>query len=1255
MIKILKHAVIKNAWLFFAAAWVYTVSFIFTNYFSYSSSPEKVARILKEYILGQEQSFNIILNDTATVAAIINDAPSPLKRQLLSDAQGIFAYQVNDLGNPVKIFWNTNKMSPENDDILKPDGSYLVNYQNGVFELVKTSLTVKQQRYFFVMLIPIRWQYPMENEYLHSHFAVNEAIDKEYAIGGIGEGAPVVNSTGKTLFSVREISQRLSDSPAGFSIFLRVIAVLFFLVFINNVASETGRKRNFRSGFLVLLTGFLAFRIIVYVLPFPFSYRDLSLFDPKHYNGGIINRSLGDLLANALLSLWALTFFRKKINATAIELLRDYPVVYKALTFASFFLIPATTFYFANVISGLVTHSRISFNAADFFSLSLLSLTGFIIICIVLYIWLYLTGIFVQLAAQTKIALFWQYIMILACSFLLITLNVFLIDAKLLLFITGFILLVITLIHYRDNPSFSSLVSSSYFIVWALIATAGASALLVYENNATEKQNRIKTAIGLQEQTDSSGTYLIRLALKNFSDEFFKNNFDRFKNANDSRYLRDSLINKTLPAFITKYNTTIYLFDSSHAPLFNEDSNTYTIINSVLENRSNPTAVQGLNFYRRNDSYNYIYTKKIEKDSLSLGSLFIHIQPRILENTALVPELFKQKSEGAAVTGSNYLYGIYSYNKLVSSFVNFGFPDSVTSAQIPKTGYYFKDSIGYSQLWYNAGNNRLLILAKEKDSFSNFITLFSYLFVLFIILSFVVHNSRMILENRSSTFSFRNLFRFNIRTQIQTTIVGVSIVSFLIIGIATISFFILRFQRSTKNELINVAQVMAGEIERTLKSEISNGDPTDLIEFGSGDELSKQILDIASIHNADINFYTKNGVLMVTSQPYMYNQQILSNRMEPKAFNALHYDQSTRFDQLEKIGKFDFESVYIPIKDDKETIAYLNTPTLSAQDELKEEISDFLVTLIILNALIFIFAGAISVALTGRITSSLEFIGNKMKEIKIGTPNEEIPWQRNDEIGMLVNEYNKMVKQLEQSAQTLAKSEREGAWREMARQVAHEIKNPLTPMKLSIQYLQRAMENNTPNAVDLSKKLASTLVEQIDQLSKIAGDFSQFANIGNINPERFNLSVLIQNLVNLYRADSNLIINYATEHNSTEVFSDKAQINRLFTNLIKNAIEAYEESETPRIQISQYTQPNDVIIAVTDYGSGINESLRSKIFNPNFTTKSSGTGLGLAICKAIVENTGGRIWFTTSEGAGTSFYVKLPLADVTQPGIAQPI
>ncbi len=1246
MIKILKHAINKNAWLFFAAAWVYTLSFIFTNYFSYSSSSEKVARILSEYVHAQENSFKNILDDTATVAAIINNVPSSIKQRLLSDAQGIFAYQVNDLGNPVEIFWNTNKMSPAPADLSKPDGSYLVNYQNGVFEFVKTSFTRHQTKYFFVMLIPIRWQYFMQNEYLQPHFAVNEDIDKEYEITPVGSGAPVINSAGKTLFGVREINQSY-DSPTGFSVFLRIIAVVFLFVFINKIATETARGNDFKTGFILLVTGFLLLRAIIFFLPFPFEYRVMPFFDPGVFNGGFINRSLGDLFLNVLLALWILTFFRKKIHATtAEELLQTSPFLYKFLIFSSFLLIPLISFYVTDIISGLVMHSAISFDAADFFSLSLFSLVGFIVICTLLYIWLYLTGLCVQLVSKTKIPLLWQYILIAACGFLLISLNLFGVDAKVLLFATAFLLFVISFIRYRDNPSFSSLVNSSYFIVWALILTASASALIVYQNNITEKQTRIDTARTLQEQTDSSGAFLVRMALNNFSDEFLQSNFNRFRNRYDNSFIKDSLVQKNLSAYLTKYITKVYVFDNNNQPLFNDDSTSYDVINSVLENRGKSTSTPGLYFYRnRQNNYNYIYESRIAKDSVYLGSLFVLVQPRLFENTTLVPELFKQTNDISSLTENGYLLAQYEKRKLVSGYTGLNFSDSVAAVQVPKAGYFFKDSLGYSQLWYNAGNNKLLIIAKKNNWFFNFVTLFSYLFVLFIVLSFALYNSRRALESYGIKFSLRNLFRFNIRAQIQTTIIGVSIVSFLIIGIATISFFILRFNKSTTNQLINTSGIIANEIEQTIRSAIVNSD-NDLSLFDTDGDFEKKIVDIASVHKTDINLYAKNGTLLVSSQPYMYTQAVLSSRIDPRAFYELHYNQSTRFVQREQIGNFYFESIYTPLKDEKdETIAYLNNPSLSTQNDLKEEISDFLVTVIILNALIFIFAGAVSVALTGRITSSLELIGSKMKEIKIGTTNEEIPWERNDEIGMLVDEYNKMVKQLGQSVEALAKSEREGAWREMAKQVAHEIKNPLTPMKLSIQYLQRAMEEKSANAVELSKKLASTLIEQIDQLSKIAGDFSQFANIENINPELFNISVLIQNLANLYMADSQLVINYTAENNKAEVFSDKAQINRLFTNLIKNAIEAYDESQTPRVQINQYLHNSDVVVAVTDYGSGIHESLRAKIFNPNFTTKSSGTGLGLAICKAIVENAGGRIWFTTAAGAGTSFYIRLPLAN----------
>jgi nitrogen fixation/metabolism regulation signal transduction histidine kinase len=217
----------------------------------------------------------------------------------------------------------------------------------------------------------------------------------------------------------------------------------------------------------------------------------------------------------------------------------------------------------------------------------------------------------------------------------------------------------------------------------------------------------------------------------------------------------------------------------------------------------------------------------------------------------------------------------------------------------------------------------------------------------------------------------------------------------------------------------------------------------------------------------------------------------------------------------------------------------------------------------------------------------------------------------------------------------------------MARQVAHEIKNPLTPMKLSIQYLQKAIDNNSPNVKEMTSNVAKTLVEQIDHLSKIASDFSQFANIGNPKKEVFDLHEMIYSLSSLYEATDNLEFTWNPLNQRVLLFADKTQLNRLFTNLLQNAIEAASDRDRRVILVTEKLDDDFVTISITDNGEGIPENTRSKIFTPNFTTKSSGTGLGLAMSKSIVENAEGDIWFETEEGRGTTFYVKIPLLRAT--------
>jgi nitrogen fixation/metabolism regulation signal transduction histidine kinase len=302
-------------------------------------------------------------------------------------------------------------------------------------------------------------------------------------------------------------------------------------------------------------------------------------------------------------------------------------------------------------------------------------------------------------------------------------------------------------------------------------------------------------------------------------------------------------------------------------------------------------------------------------------------------------------------------------------------------------------------------------------------------------------------------------------------------------------------------------------------------------------------------------------------------------------------------------------SIYSPVRDENRRVyAYINIPYFTSKPELELEISNFLVTIINLNAFIFLVAGLIALLITNRITRSFAIISDKMKEVNLGRHNEEITWNRNDEIGELVIEYNKMVTKLGESADALAKSEREGAWREMARQVAHEIKNPLTPMKLSIQYLQKAINNNQDNVKELSANVANTLVEQIDHLSKIAADFSQFANIGNTNVELVDLHDVLSSLKDLYQSDPNVKLLWYPVNNKVMISADKTQMNRLFTNLLANAVEACNSADLCQIIIDEKGIGENIIISIKDTGEGIPPEMQDKIFVPNFTTKSSGTG-----------------------------------------------
>jgi two-component system, NtrC family, nitrogen regulation sensor histidine kinase NtrY len=646
------------------------------------------------------------------------------------------------------------------------------------------------------------------------------------------------------------------------------------------------------------------------------------------------------------------------------------------------------------------------------------------------------------------------------------------------------------------------------------------------------------------------------------------------------------------------------------------------------------------------DKFNYISKKDIaDSTGKPLGYIFILATPKKYKTDALYPELFLKGYNASIENSPIYSFAVYNNLQMVSRHNDYAFPSHLQLNMVPKEEYQQRKKNNYDELWYKAGPDKVVIIARKESFIIESITLFSYLFCAFLFVTGFFWLLNSFIRSRLRWSSIKQYWQMSIRNQVHATIIFMSLLSFIVVGVATILFFIDRYYSNNRERLSSTIQVMQNEVRNSLADIAVFDDVIKLYDLSYRDKLEQTISKISEVHAVDINMYDLEGNLKVSSLPLPYNKGIVSNLMDPEAYYHLSSLKEIQYFKDEKIGTLEYLSNYVPVLDaNGQQYAYLNIPYFTSETKLRQEISNFLVAIINLNAFIFLIAGIVALFITNRITRSFTFISNRMKQVNLGKINEAIKWKRKDEIGELVEEYNKMVAKLDDSAAVLAKSEREGAWREMARQVAHEIKNPLTPMKLSLQYLQKAIDNNAGNVTELSKSVARTLVEQIDHLSQIAGQFSQFANIGNPRNEVFDLNELLEGVTHLHGAEENLELNWQPQNGAVMILADKTHINRLFTNLIQNAMQAVPEDTAPHINIIQKVENGKVLVVVKDNGNGIPEAMQSKIFTPNFTTKTSGTGLGLAMCKGIVEQNHGRIWFETKEGMGTSFFVELPLA-----------
>ena len=483
-----------------------------------------------------------------------------------------------------------------------------------------------------------------------------------------------------------------------------------------------------------------------------------------------------------------------------------------------------------------------------------------------------------------------------------------------------------------------------------------------------------------------------------------------------------------------------------------------------------------------------------------------------------------------------------------------------------------------------------------------------------------------------------SILRPNLRTRIYLSMMAIILMSFLVTGATAYYNYKQQNEDYHNNRLHRKEEAVTRSLDYFLEQQGGYLNPDSITQA-----FSDKICELSDIHSMPINLFNLRGDLIISSNPNLFEEKGIPEQIDYTILKQLSTGNN-RAVITENDGNRDYLLAYWYFKDQDNRPIAINSVTYFETEVINQkELTDFLWRLTQLYIALFIGASLLAFFLSNYITKSLQAISERFKSVNLGQRNDPIIWKSDDEIGALVKEYNRMLHEAELSAEKLARSERESAWREMAKQVAHEIKNPLTPIKLRVQHLQQAWKDQAPDFDEKLKRVSESIIEQIDALSNIATEFSNFAKMPKANKEPMDLRQSILSAVELFRESQGVsVVFHNTIEGSTPIRGDKEQLLRAFNNLIKNAVQAIPEEKEGLVSITLIETGDNWQLAVQDNGVGIPDHQRDRIFVPNFTTKSTGTGLGLAMVKNIIEQHHGQVWFESEEGKGSTFFIRMP-------------
>jgi two-component system nitrogen regulation sensor histidine kinase NtrY len=1141
-------------------------------------------------------------------------------------------------------FWSGIKVLPYNPARIK-EGSSFIKQPNGYYEAIKKT----EGDFSLIFFIPIKTHYAFQNQYLQNVFATDLLKDNNIEIADFTDKKVYeVHSTTKTyLFSVKVKPNEVNYRFFYFELTIWLLAFMVLSILVQNICNYFAHKRHVYFALLLMAFYIVAVRFINLHYNWPdFTYK-LKIFDPTFYASSNIYPSLGDLCINILLIGWFSSFLYQQRN----RLLKRVPgktVSYLILiTCIGLLIIASTTLL--NLFYGLVVNSKISFDVTNVLGLSTFSLYGLLMLCFSFLIFHLLSEALLTVCHKLPIPARTQLILFLAGILLsTIIVSVYTEFTLFYLFWAGIVILRGYAYQYKNGK-----LNSASFTGIVLICALISSVSLTHFEAIKERETRKALVQKLETPDDVTADYLFKkIESEIITDPLVTRYFT--DTLHSSNYLKNHFQKLYFDGYLSKYEFRIHEFDNRGQSISADKSYSLDVFKDMVLYSSFKVSNY---FYRENESFgfqNYFAILPVFKNNESIGSIVIELRSKALQSSNSFPELLVDGQIKIDNDFKNYSYAFYTDNKLLTqsgsfvyNLVNTEFKGALKKYTLKTTHLgnvaWYNPFNTYSHLIYKPSDRNLIVVSKEENAVFYDITSLTFFFVILLAFSGLVValiwlwmriKILTITNDRIKWGLSLNFDKLLYKTRIQFSMVFAVVITLILVGIVTYVSISAQYQnqqdKMIRDKIIRITSVIENGF---LNKYINTINEESRISFDA----------LAGSYSSDLILFDHNGNLLYTTQPRIYEYGLVSKRMNANAYIYLRRLQRSEYINEEEIAGLNYKAAYAPLRNPKgETVAFLQLPYFSNEVDYREWIGSLLNVMINIYALIFIAIGLFAVIIARQITNPLNFIQQSLSKTIYGKKNEPINWDRDDEIGALVKEYNKMIAALEHSAHRLAQSERESAWREMAKQVAHEIKNPLTPLKLGLQLLEKSWREKDPKFDQKFERFSKSFVEQIESLSSIASEFSAFAKMPDTRMERFNIFDALNQAVIIFKQMDNITISYNPPGTGFFIHADRDQLLRCFNNLLKNAIEATPHDRMGNIDITYEINDTHILLLLTDNGNGIPENMREKIFEPNFTTKSSGTGLGLAFVKNSIENAGGKVWFKTVQDQGTTFYLSLP-------------